>query len=205
MHNIALIINCTNDTVKIADYISNDGTFSPSNLVFQDHFLQQAYGFVKHCISMYTTIYVHVKLPEWNKIKWKASVWDKTLHETHHHTCTCTSRNLSSYTERQKTHHFFGGTLTNMHHIKINHIWTQISYSSHELWSTSEKWKGCLCKKLEQCGEIAKCNLSKITKGRLFRRFNSYYCDFWKMSSCDFTLFYYFFTQSNVCFLRCAL
>ena len=29
----------------------------------------------------------------------------------------------------KKTHHFFGATLTNIHHIKINNIWTQISYT----------------------------------------------------------------------------
>ena len=37
------------------------------------------------------------------------------------------------YTERQKKHHFFRVTPTKIHLIKMNHIWTQISYSSlHE-------------------------------------------------------------------------
>ena len=30
------------------------------------------------------------------------------------------------YTERQKKHHFFRVTLTKIHRIKMNHIWTQI-------------------------------------------------------------------------------
>ena len=29
--------------------------------------------------------------------------------------------------------------------------------------------------------------------------------DFWSVTSCDFTAFYSFFTQANICFLRCAL
>ena len=33
------------------------------------------------------------------------------------------------YTERQKKHHFFRATLIKIH-IKIDHIWTLISYSS---------------------------------------------------------------------------
>ena len=33
------------------------------------------------------------------------------------------------HTEHQKKHHFFRATLTKIH-IKINHIWTQITYSS---------------------------------------------------------------------------
>ena len=37
-----------------------------------------------------------------------------------------------NYTERQKKHHFFRGTLTKIYHIKIHHfnIWTQVSYST---------------------------------------------------------------------------
>ena len=44
------------------------------------------------------------------------------------------------YTERQKKHHFFGATLTKIDRIKINHNWTQISYSSpHEAHLKNEK------------------------------------------------------------------
>ena len=34
-----------------------------------------------------------------------------------------------NYIENQKKHHFFGATLTKIHHIKINNIWEQISYT----------------------------------------------------------------------------
>ena len=34
------------------------------------------------------------------------------------------------YTEPQKKHHFSRAALTKIHNIQINHIWTQISYSS---------------------------------------------------------------------------
>ena len=71
-----------------------------------------------------------------------------------------------------------------------------------------------------------KCSLRISTKGRLFRTFNGYsfnfnggfrnrrilafvradlrarevssFCDFWKITFCDFTLFYYFLTKANV-------
>ena len=34
------------------------------------------------------------------------------------------------YTERQKKHHFFRATLSKIHTIKINNIWTQISFNT---------------------------------------------------------------------------
>ena len=141
----------------------------------------------------------------------------------------------------KNTYHLFRGTLTKIHHIKINNFWTLISYSI--LWSTSEKQKWCFCQQQERaakCGEIAKCHFLKITetanlehprKATYFRTFNSYlfnfndrfncctqifvraelcarkpssYCDFWKMTSCDFTAFYTFLTLANFCFLRCT-
>ena len=34
------------------------------------------------------------------------------------------------YWASKETYHFFRATLTKIHHIKINHIWTQISYNS---------------------------------------------------------------------------
>ena len=36
----------------------------------------------------------------------------------------------SKYTEHQKKHHFFRMMITKIHHIKINHIWTQISFNT---------------------------------------------------------------------------
>ena len=68
----------------------------------------------------------------------------------------------SLYTERQKKHHFFRATLAKIH-IKINHIWIQISYSS-PYESTSEKTKGCLCEKGENCSEIETSHFQKSQK-----------------------------------------
>ena len=33
----------------------------------------------------------------------------------------------------------------------------------------------------------------------------SSFCDFWKVTSCDFTPFYSFFNQPNICFLEMCL
>ena len=37
---------------------------------------------------------------------------------------------IGSYTERQNKHHFFRATLTKIHVIKINIIWTQINFNT---------------------------------------------------------------------------
>ena len=48
----------------------------------------------------------------------------------------------------KETYHFFRAMLTKIHGIKINHIWTQISYSSpHE---AHPKFKGLLLSKREK-------------------------------------------------------
>ena len=59
------------------------------------------------------------------------------------------------YTERQKKHHFSRETFTEIHCIKINHIWIQISYSTP--YQAYLKQKGWLCKKSEKCGKITGC------------------------------------------------
>ena len=38
-------------------------------------------------------------------------------------------KDLQIYTERKKKHHFFRAMLTNIHHSKMNHIWTNISFN----------------------------------------------------------------------------
>ena len=44
-----------------------------------------------------------------------------------------------------------------------------------------------------------------IVHPKLSAREASSFCDLWKMTSCDFTLFYYFLTQSNICFFEMCL
>ena len=65
------------------------------------------------------------------------------------------SEEKNIYTERQKkTYHFFRATLTKIYSIKINHIWTQISYSfPHEAHLKTSN--GCFCQKEKKCCEIA--------------------------------------------------
>ena len=36
----------------------------------------------------------------------------------------------ANYTERQKKHHFCRAMLTKIHAVKINNIWTQISFNT---------------------------------------------------------------------------
>ena len=43
-----------------------------------------------------------------------------------------------------------------------------------------------------------------IVHTELHAREASSFCDFWKMTSCDFTLFYSFLTQANIIVFRCA-
>ena len=68
------------------------------------------------------------------------------------------------YTERQKeTYRLFKVTLTKIHRIKINHLWTQISCSSpHEAHLKHQRVAEV--KKEGKCGKIAKGNFSKITE-----------------------------------------
>ena len=139
----------------------------------------------------------------------------------------------------KETYHFFRATRTKIQSIKINHIWTQISYSSRHKAHLKNQ-RVAFAKKEKKCGEIAKGNFSKITEttrwepprkaaysehsiarhsiskagyvtavlaivcNELRAREASSFCDFWKITSCDFTLFHSVLTQSNVCFLRSA-
>ena len=59
----------------------------------------------------------------------------------------------------KKTHHFFRATITKIHCIKINNIWTQISYSSpHEAHLKNLQF--CFCQKGEKFDENAKGHFS---------------------------------------------
>ena len=82
----------------------------------------------------------------------------------------------------KETSHFFRVTLTKIHNIKMNHIWTQISYSSpHEAhlkiqvvaMVKKEKYMRWNCKR-SLFKNHRNCSLRTSTKGRLFRTFNSY-------------------------------
>ena len=86
-----------------------------------------------------------------------------------------------NYTERQnskETYHFFRAMLTKVIHIIINHIWTQINYSSPN--ETHKKIKVLLLSKRRKMWNCKRsffrnhmnCSLRTSTKGRLFRTFN---------------------------------
>ena len=106
-----------------------------------------------------------------------------------------------------------------IHNIKMNHIWTLIAIVllMKHIWT---KIKGCLLalvKKEKNTVKLQKviykkhknCSRRTSTKDRLFRTFNGHslafahaelyareassFCDFWQMTSCDFTAFYFFF------------
>ena len=64
----------------------------------------------------------------------------------------------------KETYHFFKATLTKIHRIKINHIWTQISYYSSPHEAHLKNQRVAFVKKREKCGEIAKGHFSKITE-----------------------------------------
>ena len=67
------------------------------------------------------------------------------------------------YTERQKKHHFFRAMLIKIHRIKMNYIWTHISYISlHETHLKNQRV--AFVKNGEKWGEIAKLNLQKSQK-----------------------------------------
>ena len=143
------------------------------------------------------------------------------------------------YTERQKeTYHFFRATFTTIHCIKINNIWTQISFK-YSLIRISEKHKIFSCQKGENAVKLRKVifenrrNLltERAPRRQLFRTFNSYlfnfsgglrkrctgfcllrtpsleassFCDFWKMTSCEFIAFISSMIEVIFCLFRCA-
>ena len=88
------------------------------------------------------------------------------------------------YTERQKKHHFFRAMLIKIHRIKMNHIWTKISYSSHKhIWKIKELLFSNRRKMRWNCKRSLfkthrNCSLRASAKGRLFRTFNSYLFNF---------------------------
>ena len=89
----------------------------------------------------------------------------------------------------KETYHFFRVTLTKIHLIKMNHIWTQISFSfPHEAHLKNQRV--AFVKKEKNVVKLLffkhhrNCSLRTSTKGRLFRTFNSYSFNF-KGGLCD--------------------
>ena len=74
----------------------------------------------------------------------------------------CNHKKLFTYTEHPKKMYFSRATLTKIHCIKINHIWTHISYSYP--YRAELKTKVCLSQNGEKCSEIARGQFSKITE-----------------------------------------
>ena len=89
---------------------------------------------------------------------------------------------VSKYTERQKKHHFFRVTLTKIHSITINHIWTQISFNSekHRILSLQKGenavWSHVIFRKSQKL--LTERALSELYGGGLFIKFNSYSFNF---------------------------
>ena len=131
------------------------------------------------------------------------------------------------YTERQKKNHFCRSTLTKIHHIKINHILTQISYSSpYEAHLENQRvafvkkegkmrWnrKRSICFSRKSHKLLAE-NLHERPPYTVFKTSNSYSFNFkgeqflsaiLKITSCDFTLLYSFLIKQLFFVLFCFL
>ena len=86
-----------------------------------------------HKGGKYKTYYI---VCVWLKICKRVCMWSEKIHAAlsfmnrHSNSPIDTVKALCLYTERQKKHHFFRVTLTKIHSIKINHIWTQISFNT---------------------------------------------------------------------------
>ena len=102
--------------------------------------------------------------------------WSKNLREKKHtHSTLGIKRNLS----------FLQSDITKIHQIKVNHIWTQISYIVLIIKHIWKKTKVCLCQKEKNLVKLQKDIIKKSqkllrtsTKGHLFRTFNSYSFNF---------------------------
>ena len=119
---------------------------------------------------------ISTKLVSKHVLKWvQFAIWKTSLYNL------CWSTEMEVHWVSKETYHFFRATLTKIHCIKINHIWTQISYS-FSLWNTSEKFKGLLLPKRRKMQwncqrslfkNLRNCSLRTSAKGCLFRIFNS--------------------------------
>ena len=113
----------------------------------------------------------------------------------------------------KETYHFFRAMLTKIYAIKINYIWTQISFNKTQDLLTSKMRKMWLNHERSFFENRRNCSPSELHGGGLFRTFNSYsfnfngvlhkhrtgfelpareasnFCDFWKFTSCDFIAF----------------
>ena len=134
----------------------------------------------------------------------------------------------------KETYHFFRTTLTKIHCIKNNNIWTQISFNTpleeylkntrfsrvknertrlnHER-SFFENRKNCSPEAAYSEHSIAIHSISMagyvnavpaFVCFELPARGASSFCDFWKLTSCDFIAFIASMIKVNFCFLRCA-
>ena len=139
----------------------------------------------------------------------------------------------------KETYYFFRATLTRIHCIIINHIWTQISYRySFPYEAHLKNQRVAFAKKKKYAMKLQKVIFLKSQKlltenlyerppiqkseysmaihsmsmagyvtavlafvhAELCGRESRSFCDFWKVSSCNFTPFSSFLTQPNVCF-----
>ena len=146
---------------------------------------------------------------------------------------TCDYIDLHIHWASKETYHFFRAMLTKIHRIKMNHIWTQISYGSPHDAHLKNKMVAFV-KKEKNAVKLQNVIFSKITETarweplrmaaysehsiaihsiskagyvstglvivcpELRARKASSFCDFWKLTFCDFTLFYSSLTQTFV-------
>ena len=115
----------------------------------------------------------------------------------------------------REAYHFFRAALAKFQSIKMNHIWTQISYI-YLYFSTSKKQnKGLLYSKRRNMWWNRKRSVFKNHRncwspglGVLRRRLRvssptiESFCDIRKITFCDFITFFSFLTQTNLCFFR---
>ena len=137
------------------------------------------------------------------------------------------SLGLCIHTEHQKKHHFFRAMLTKIHRSVINHE----AHLKNQRVSSVKRIKMLWNCKRSVFKNHINCSLRTSLNGCLFRTFYSYsfnfkggyvtallaivcaelraqvassFCEFLKISSCNFTFFTLLKNQANVCFLRYA-
>ena len=118
------------------------------------------------------------------------------------HSWCCIHITVELHWASKETYHFFRATLTKIHCIKINHIWTQISYSYPYLAHLKKKKRFAWVKKetnAVKSQEVSFPNSQKLfasRPGSLLAPFVVVLSDqfdfvwFWKMTFCDFTAFF---------------
>ena len=145
----------------------------------------------------------------------------------------------------KETYHFFRVTFTEIHCIKINHIWTQISFNTvsllnENIWKSQDflAWKRRKMRLNHERSYFENCRncspselwassteaaysehsiaihsismagyvntIRAIVCFELPAREASSFCDFWKLTSCDFIAFISSLIEVNFSFFRCA-